>query len=45
MMVFFPIEDKAEAHSVFVLHALVDVIAPTNIIDIFTIQINIKRKF
>ena len=34
---FFPIEFEGEADSVSVLHTLVDVIAPTKIIDIFTV--------
>ena len=37
MTVFFQIEAEVEADSVLVLHGLVDVIAPTNIIDIFTV--------
>ena len=45
MTMFFQIEAEAEADSVLVLHGLVDVIAPTNIIDIFIIHINIKRNF
>ena len=40
--VFFQIKAEVEADSVLVLHGLVDVIAPTNIIDIFTIQIHIN---
>ena len=34
---FFPIEFEGEDDSVSVLHALVDVIAPTKIIEIFNI--------
>ena len=34
---FFPIEFEGEADSVSVLHALVDVVAPIKIIEIFTI--------
>ena len=45
MTVFFPIEANAQVDSVLVLHALVDVIAPTKIIDIFNIQSHIKRKY
>ena len=37
MMIFFPIEFEGEADSVSVLHALVDVVAPTKIIEIFTV--------
>ena len=37
MTMFFQIEAEVEAYSVLVLHGLVDVVAPTNIIDIFTV--------
>ena len=39
---FFSIEFEGEADIVLVLHALVDVIAPTKIIEIFTVQIHIE---
>ena len=41
MMIFFPIEVEGEDDSVLVLHALVYVITPTNIIEIYTVQIHI----
>ena len=41
MTVFFAIEFEGEADIVSVLHALVDVVAPTKIIEIFTVQIHI----
>ena len=42
MTVFFPIEVEGEADSVSMLLSLVNVIAPTNIIEIFTVQIHIE---
>ena len=44
MTVFFPIEVEGEADSVSLLCTLVDVVAPTKIIEIFTVQIHIKSK-
>ena len=44
MTVFFSIEVEGEDAIVSVLHALVDVVAPTKIIEIFTVQIHIKSK-
>ena len=41
---FFAIEVEGEAGIVSVLHALVDVVAPTKIIEIFTVHIHIKSK-
>ena len=45
MTLFFPIEVEGEAVNVSLLHALVDVVAPTKIVEIFTVQIHIKSKF
>ena len=42
MTLFFPIEVEGEANSVFVLLSLLNVIAPTNIIEIFTAQMHIE---
>ena len=45
MVILFPIKFEGEADSILVLHTLVDVVAPTKIIEIFTVQIHIKRKY
>ena len=37
MTVFFQTEAEVEGDNVLVLHGVVDVVAPTNIIDIFTV--------
>ena len=42
MMVFFPIEVEGEADGLSVLLSLINVIAPTNIIEIFTVHIHIE---
>ena len=44
MTVFFQIEAEVEADSILVLHGLVYVVAPTNIVDIFIVHIQIKSK-
>ena len=44
MMVFFAIGVEGEDAIVSVLHALVDVVVPTKIIEIFNVHIHIKSK-
>ena len=44
MTMFFPIEVEGEANSVSLLRTLVDVVAPTKIIEMFTVHIHIKSK-